>query len=154
MRLLLGSLALFLSFSALADFTGKVVGVSDGDTIIVLGANKVQHKVRLAEIDAPEKAQAFGNKSKQSLSALVYGKQVLVVEQGQDKYKRTIGRIYQGDLDVNAEQIRQGMAWIYRKYSRDKSLLPLEDQAKVQRLGLWADVGPIPPWEWRKRKQR
>lgn len=150
MRLLFGSFALLLSFSAWADFTGKVVGVSDGDTIIVLDINKVQHKVRLAEIDAPEKAQAFGSKSKQTLSALVHGKQVLVVEQGQDKYKRTIGRIYQGDLDVNAEQIKRGMAWIYRKYSKDKSLLPLEDQAKAQHLGLWADVDPVPPWEWRK----
>lgn len=153
MRLLFAALTLILSFPVWADFTGKVVGVPDGDTITVLDAGKVQHKVRLAEIDAPEKAQAFGNKSKQALSALVHGKQVLVVEQGQDKYRRTVGRIYLGDVDVNAEQIRQGMAWVYRKYSRDKSLLPLEDHAKAQRLGLWIDVDPLPPWEWRNRGQ-
>lgn len=152
MKLLLTALALALSFPAWADFTGNVVGVADGDTITVLDAQKVQHKVRLAEIDAPEKAQAFGNKSKQALSVLVFGKQVSVVEQGQDKYKRTIGRIYLGDVDVSAEQVKQGMAWVYRKYSKDKTLLPLEDEAKTQRLGLWADTNPTPPWEWRHSK--
>lgn len=152
MKLLLTTLALALSFSAWADLTGKVVGVSDGDTITVLDAQKIQHKVRLAEIDAPEKAQAFGNKSKQALSTLVFGKSVTVVEQGHDKYKRTIGRVYQGNVDVNAEQVKQGMAWVYRKYSKDKTLLPLEAEAKAQRLGLWADSNPIPPWEWRHSK--
>ena len=145
------SLALALSFPAWADFTGYVVGVADGDTITVLRDN-VQVKVRLAEIDAPEKAQAFGNNSKQALSALVYGKTVLVVEQGHDRYKRTIGRVFQDDVDVSAEQIKQGMAWVYRKYSKDVRLIPLENEAKAQRLGLWADVEPVPPWEWRHRK--
>ena len=134
-----------------ADFTGKVVGVADGDTITVL-KEKEQAKVRLAKIDAPEKAQPFGSRSKQSLFDLVHGKEVLVVEQGKDKYKRTIGRVYQGDVDVSAEQVKQGMAWVYRKYSKDVSLLPLENEARVQRLGLWADVEPVPPWEWRHRK--
>ena len=133
---------------AWADFTGDVVGVADGDTITVLRDNE-QVKVRLAEIDAPEKAQPFGNKSKQALSALVYGKAVLVVEQGHERYKRTIGRVYQGGVDVHAEQVKQGMAWVYRKYSKDVSLLPLENEAKAQRLGLWADDEPVPPWEWR-----
>jgi endonuclease YncB( thermonuclease family) len=144
--------SLALSFSAWADFTGDVVGVADGDTITVLDASKVQHKVRLAEIDAPEKAQAFGNRSKQALSALVFGKTVLVVDQGQDRYRRTIGRVFQGDVDISAEQVRRGMAWVYRKYSKDKMLLPLEDEARVQRLGLWQDADPVPPWEWRHRK--
>lgn len=133
---------------AWADFTGDVVGVADGDTITVLRDN-VQVKVRLAEIDAPEKAQAFGNNSKQALSVLVHGKAVLVVEQGYDRYKRTIGRVYQGEVDISAEQVKQGMAWVYRKYSKDVSLLPLENEAKAQRLGLWVDIAPVPPWEWR-----
>ena len=153
MRLFLGSLALVLSFSAWADFTGNVVGVADGDTITVLRGRE-QIKVRLAEIEAPEKAQPFGNKSKQALSALVYGKAVLVVDQGQDRYKRTIGRVYQDDVDVSAEQIKQGMAWVYRKYSKDVSLLSLEDEAKAQRLGLWADAEPVPPWEWRHSRRK
>lgn len=151
-KLLLTALALALSFPAYADFTGNVVSVADGDTITVLDESKIQHKVRLAEIDAPEKAQAFGSKSKQALSTLVFNKQVSVVNQGQDKYKRTIGRVYQGDVDVSAEQVKQGMAWVYRKYSKDKTLLPLETEAKTQRLGLWADSNPTPPWEWRHSK--
>ena len=130
-------------------FTGDVVGVADGDTITVLDADKVQHKIRLAEIDAPEKAQPFGNRSKQTLSALVYGKAVLIVDQGHDRYKRTIGRVYQGDVDVSAEQVKQGLAWVYRKYSKDATLSPLENEAKAQRLGLWADAEPVPPWTWR-----
>ncbi len=134
---------------AWADFTGNVVGVSDGDTITVLH-DQEQVKVRLAEIDAPEKVQPFGNKSKQALSEMVHGKQVLVIEQGHDRYKRTIGRVYQGDVDVSAEQVKNGMAWVYRKYSKDVSLLPLEDDAKEQRIGLWVDDEPTPPWVWRR----
>lgn len=130
-------------------FTGDVVGVADGDTITVLDADKVQHKIRLAEIDAPEKAQPFGNRSKRALNELVHGKVVRVVEHGHDKYKRTIGRVYQGDVDVNAEQVKQGLAWVYRKYSKDATLSPLENEAKAQRLGLWADAEPVPPWTWR-----
>lgn len=156
MRRIIFSIVLAASLAlpplAWADFTGNVVGVADGDTITVLRDN-AQVKVRLAEIDAPEKAQAFGNKSKQALSALVYGKAVLVVEQGHDRYKRTIGRVYQGDVDVSAEQVKQGMAWVYRKYSKDVSLRPLEDDAKSQRLGLWADAEPTPPWKWRKESR-
>lgn len=144
--------SLALSPLAWADFTGDVVGVADGDTITVLRDNE-QVKVRLAEIDAPEKAQPFGNKSKQALSALVHGKAVLVVEQGHDRYKRTIGRVYHGAVDVSAEQVKQGMAWVYRKYSKDVSLLPLENEAKALRLGLWADDEPVPPWEWRHKQK-
>lgn len=151
MKLLLTTLALALAFPAWADFTGNVVGVADGDTITVMH-DKEPVKVRLAEIDAPEKAQAFGKKSKQALSALVFGKSVTVVEQGHDKYRRTIGRVYSGGMDVSAEQIRQGMAWVYRKYSKDKTLLPLEDEARALRRGLWIDTEPVPPWEWRHPK--
>ncbi len=141
--------SLALSTLAWADFTGDVVGVADGDTITVLRDHE-QVQVRLAEIDAPEKAQPFGNKSKQVLNELVHGKQVLVVEQGHDRYKRTIGRVYQGDMDVSAEQVRNGMAWVYRKYSKDASLLQLEDEAKAQRIGVWSDDEPTPPWVWRR----
>lgn len=126
--------------------------MADGDTITVLVNEHEQVKVRLAEIDAPEKSQAFGNRSKQALSALVFGKAVLVVDQGQDRYRRTVGRVYQDKVDVNSEQIRQGMAWVYRKYSKDKSLLPIEAEAKAEKRGLWADPEPVPPWEWRHNR--
>ena len=142
------SLAL-VSFSAWADFTGKVVGVADGDSITVLRGRE-QVKVRLVEIDAPEMGQAFGHRSKQALEALVKGQEVQVVERGHDKYHRTLGRVYRGDLDVNAEQVRQGMAWVFRQYSKDATLYPIEADAKEQKRGLWRDPEPVSPWEWRK----
>jgi len=138
--------------SVLADFSGKVVGVSDGDTLTVLKDRK-QVKVRLVEIDAPEKRQAFGNRSKQALSALVHGKQVEIKEHGTDRYGRTLGRIYQSGLDVNAEMVRRGMAWVYVKYVKDKRLNQLEAEARKQRRGLWADEDPVPPWEWRRARK-
>lgn len=141
--------ALLLAQPAYADFTGKVVKVADGDTITVLHGSE-QIKIRLAGIDAPEKAQPFGNVAKQSVSEMVFGKEVRVVEQGRDRYGRTIGRIYQGDIDVSAEQIKQGMAWVYRKYTKEAALYQLEEEAKQHRIGLWADVEPTPPWAWRK----
>jgi endonuclease YncB( thermonuclease family) len=136
----------------LADFTGKVVGVADFDTITVL-RDREQVKVRLAEIGAPEKAQAFGNRSKQSLADLVHSKQVEVKEQGTDRYGRTIGRIYQSGLDVNSEMVRRGMAWVYVKYAKDQGLYALETVAREQRRGLWADKAPVPPWEWRRKNK-
>lgn len=138
--------------SVLADFTGKVVGVSDGDTITVL-KDREQVKVRLVEIDAPEKGQAFGNRSKQALSALVHGKQVEIRVHGTDRYGRTLGRVHQSGLDVNAEMVRRGMAWVYVKYARDKGLYQLEAEAREQRRGLWADKEPVPPWEWRSKQR-
>lgn len=145
-------LTLLLAQPAYADFTGKVVKVADGDTITVLHDSE-QIKIRLAGIDAPEKAQPFGNVSRQSISEIVFGKEVRVIEQGRDRYGRTIGRVYQGDIDVSAEQIKQGMAWVYRKYTKEAALYQLEDEAKQHRLGLWADAEPTPPWAWRKRAQ-
>lgn len=135
----------------MADFSGKVVSVSDGDTITVL-KDLEQVKVRLVEIDAPEKGQAFGNQSKQALSKLVYGKQVEIKEHGTDHYDRTLGRVYQSGLDVNAEMVRRGMAWLYVKYAKDKDLYQFEAEAREQRRGLWADKEPVPPWEWRRAK--
>jgi endonuclease YncB( thermonuclease family) len=119
-------------------YEGKVVGVSDGDTLTVLISER-QIKVRLAEIDAPEKRQPFGERSKQSLSDLVYGKQVKVNQQDLDRYGRVVGRVYTGNLDVNAEQIKRGMAWIYRQYNRNRSLLAVEQEAKSAKRGLWSE---------------
>ena len=133
-----------------ADFLSRVVSVADGDTITVLhGLEPI--KVRLIEIDAPEKAQAFGNKSRQVLAALVFGKDVEIEEHGKDKYKRTLGRVVVNGVDANAEMVRQGYAWVYRKYSKNPELLRLETEAKEARRGLWADPERIPPWEWRHR---
>ena len=100
---------------------GRVVGVSDGDSVTVIDANKTQYKIRLAGIDAPERAQAYGQKSKQSLSDLVFGKQVDVEWSKLDRYGRTVGKIMMGGVDINLEQIKSGMAWHYKEYQNEQS---------------------------------
>lgn len=141
---------IYLSLAHAATFAGRVISIADGDTITVL-VEREQIKVRLIEIDAPEKAQAFGNKSKQALADMVFGKEVQVEERGKDRYKRTLGRVVVNGLEANAEMVRQGYAWVYRKYSKNPDLLRLESAAREAKLGLWADPEPIPPWEWRHR---
>lgn len=148
-------LSLSLSHGASADtISGMVVGVSDGDTLTVL-SNDAQIKVRLSEIDAPEKAQAFGTRSKQSLSDMCFRKEAKVETDGKDRYGRSIGRIYcftpgvKTVVDANAEQVRRGMAWVFDRYVTDRTLYSLQDDARSARRGLWADQSPTPPWEWR-----
>jgi endonuclease YncB( thermonuclease family) len=138
---------------------GKVVGVADGDTITVLDATNTQHKIRLQGIDAPEKAQPFGQKSKQSLSQMVQSKQVTVEYQKKDKYGRTLGKVLHNGTDVCLEQIKLGMAWHYKQYKSDQ---PKEDRtlydqteqdARAKKAGLWIDKAPTPPWEFRRQKK-
>ncbi|OGT84318.1 MAG: nuclease [Gammaproteobacteria bacterium RIFCSPLOWO2_02_FULL_61_13] len=141
-----------LSFPAWADFTGRVVAVADGDTITVL-REREQVKVRLVEIDAPEKAQAFGNRSKQSLSDLCFNKTARLDDKGKDRYGRTLARVYCDGADANAEQVRRGMAWVYDRYVTDRGLYSIQDEARAAKRGLWADNSPVPPWEWRRKKR-
>lgn len=130
------------------DIDGHVVAIADGDTLTVLRGHE-QIRIRLTEIDAPEKAQAFGQRSKESLARLCFNKPVKVIERGQDGYGRTLGRVWCGGVDANAEQVRTGMAWVYDRYATDKALYPLQEDAKRSGRGLWADADPTPPWEWR-----
>ena len=156
---LLGTILLLISCSLhAAALQGKVVGVSDGDTITVLDANNIQHKIRLEGIDAPETAQAFGQKSKQSLSQMVQSKQVTVEYQKKDKYGRTLDKVLHNGTDVCLEQINLGMAWHYKKYASDQ---PKEDRetyaqaelaARTKTIGIWKDKNPTPPWEFRIEK--
>ncbi|TXT24727.1 MAG: nuclease [Gallionellaceae bacterium] len=149
---ILASVAFIPAPIVYADITGKVVAVADGDTITVL-RDQEQMKIRLVEIDAPEKAQAFGSRSKQSLSDLCFGRMATLDVKGKDRYGRTLARVYCDDIDANAEQVRRGMAWVYRKYAPMVSpLYAVENEAKVARRGLWADAEPMPPWEWRRHK--
>jgi endonuclease YncB( thermonuclease family) len=138
-----------------AELQGRVVGVHDGDTFTLLQDGNQQTRVRLAEIDAPESKQPYGNKAKQELSSLIFGKMVTVTIQDTDRYGRTVGRVYANTLDVNAEMIRRGAAWVYRKYAKDQTLYPLEAQAKQEKRGLWKlpDSERVPPWEWRHAKR-
>lgn len=134
-----------------AEITGRVVGITDGDTLTVLNAARQQIRVRLAEIDTPEARQPYGTRARQTLSDLAFGKDVRVAVQDTDRYGRTVGRVYAGSVDVNAEMVRQGAAWVYRQYSRDLSLLRIEQEAREARRGLWAlpEAQRTPPWEWR-----
>lgn len=158
MKLPLAILALVLSFPAWADITGNVVGVADGDTITVLDADRVQHKIRLTGIDAPEKKQPFGNRSKQSLGDMVFNKTVTVETDKRDRYGRELGKVLVGGKDVNLEQVRVGLAWHYKAYERTQSTTDrqayadAENEAKAAKRGLWVDADPIPPWEWRHPK--
>jgi len=149
-------LALFVSTTALAGvLEGRVVAVTDGDTIKVLDAAKVQHVIRLAGIDAPEKKMPFGQRSKQNLSGLVYGKEAVVEGEKNDRYGRLVGKVLINGLDANLAQIQAGMAWHYKQYQREQSATDrqtysdAEDAARLSKLGLWADFDPVPPWAWR-----
>ena len=108
--------------------------------------------MRLGEIDTPERKQPYGTRAQQTLSELAYNKQARVVVQDTDRYGRTVGRVYVGSLDVNAEMVKQGAAWVYRQYLKDQSLLAIEQQAKAAKRGLWGlpEAERCPPWDWRK----
>lgn len=160
-RFLLLAATLLIANPSSADILlGRVVGIADGDTVTVLDSSKVQFKIRLMGIDAPEKKQAFGNKSKQSLSALVFNKQVSVQYSKQDRYGRTVGKIIVNGIDANLEQVKAGMAWHYKQYQNEQSeedralYAQAEVQARMEKRGLWFDAEPTPPWEWRKQQKR
>ncbi|HEY6018958.1 MAG TPA: thermonuclease family protein [Candidatus Paceibacterota bacterium] len=139
---------------------GRVVGVSDGDTVTILDASNTQYKIRLMGIDAPEKNQPFGQKSKQHLADLVFNRSVTVEYSKQDKYGRTVGKITVGEVDANLEQIKAGLAWHYKKYQNEQTAddriayAQAENAARTQKLGLWAEPNPVPPWDWRKLHKR
>ena len=137
---------LLLPLAALADITGTVVGVADGDTISVLDSSKGLTKVRLHQIDGPEKKQDFGQRSKQSLSELVYGKQVRIELADTDKYGRTVGKVWVNGKDANLEQVGCGMAWVYTQYANDPEYFAAERLAKGSRTGLWSQPNATAPW--------
>lgn len=137
---------------------GRVVAVADGDTITVLDSTNTQHKIRLAGIDAPEKKQPYGQRSKQSLSDLVFEKAVVVETDKRDKYSREVGKVLVVGMDANLEQVIRGMAWHYKAYEREQSpndrklYAAGESEARAARRGLWADAEPLPPWDFRHNK--
>ncbi len=140
-------------YASAQEFSGKVVGVADGDTITVL-QDRTQVHVRLDGIDCPERGQAFGSRAKEFTSELVFGQVVTVRPRNKDRYGRTVAEIVLPDgRDVNHELVRAGFAWWFRKYApHDTELARLEAEAKEAKRGLWADASPVPPWEWRKAK--
>jgi endonuclease YncB( thermonuclease family) len=131
---------------------GRVVSVTDGDTIKIVTNDKTQYRIRLYGIDAPEKKQPYGKVSQKHLSDMVSGKIVEVVEVGRDLYGRTIGKVYVGGEYVNAMMVWAGMAWHYCQYaSRDKELKEAQRSAQSLKYGLWADPSPVSPWDFRKK---
>ena len=151
------ALAIMASAPAYAGMVeGKVVRILDGDTVEIL-VDRHPIRVRLASINAPElrhsrndPGQPFAARSRQSLTDLVARQTVTVADEGKDRYGRMIGTIHRDRLDVNAEQVRRGMAWVYRKYSNDPKLLQLEQEARDAKRGLWADPNPVAPWDYRR----
>lgn len=138
-------------------FQAQIIGISDGDTVTFLYHEK-PYKLRLEHIDAPERngSQAFHQASKKALSELCFNQTVTIEWKGElDRYDRFIGIIYNSDeLNVNLEMIKRGMAWHYKQYSRDRLYAQAEKEAKRNKIGIWSDEKPIPPWEWRKGRRR
>jgi endonuclease YncB( thermonuclease family) len=151
---------------------GRVVAIADGDTLTVLDAANTQHRIRIQGTDAPEKAQPFGQRSRQNLGALAFGKEARVEWDKKDRYRRIVGKVLveppdapcrgkpdcPTTLDVGLAQIQAGLAWWYRKYAKEQSpedqrrYEQAEFEAKIRRSGLWSEKNPMPPWEWRHRE--
>jgi endonuclease YncB( thermonuclease family) len=127
------------------EISGKVVAIADGDTLTVLDHAKVQHKIRLAGIDAPEKGQPFGTKAREALAGKVFGQVVRVEVIDVDRYKREVGRIYLGERFINMEMVRDGFAWRYVNYEKPGEFTAAEADAREHRRGLWAEPNPVPP---------
>jgi endonuclease YncB( thermonuclease family) len=148
------TIILFLVAAAYSEtvITGKVVGVSDGDTITVL-QDRAQYKIRLYGIDCPEFHQDFGTRAKQFTSDLVFRKVVRVVQKDMDRYGRVVGLVYAGDLCLNEEIVRSGFAWVYLRYCKEpvcQKWKDIENRARENRVGLWSHPDPIPPWNYRR----
>ena len=139
------------SITAAQTIEGRVIGITDGDTFTLLTPDLRQVKVRVAEIDAPERGQPYAARSRQQLADLIFQKEVTVTVQVVDRYNRPVGRPLVGDMDVTVEMIRTGAAWVYRSYSDDAELYELERAAKAERRGLWGlpEFERVSPWDYR-----
>jgi micrococcal nuclease len=143
---------LFVGSASAAEYPARVIGITDGDTLTVLTAQKTQIKIRLAGIDAPESGQDFGTRAKQAASELAFGRIVTIIERDKDRYGRTVADVTLSDgRSLNREMVRNGLAWWYRKHAaNDHALTRLEAEARQAKRGLWSQADPKPPWEWRK----
>lgn len=147
-------MSLFFPVILFSQTSGKVIKISDGDTITVLLKGNTQKKLRLAEVDCPESGQAFGKNAKQFTSSKVFGKIITFSETNTDRYGRSIAKVYyDNDKYLSKELIKAGMGWWYFSYSKDDSLGKLQDKAQQNKIGLWQDVHAVAPWEYRKQKR-
>jgi endonuclease YncB( thermonuclease family) len=135
---------------------GTVVGVADGDTLTLLDASKTQHRIRLDGIDAPERTQAYGQRSRQSLASLAHGRAAVADCPKTDRYGRAVCRVTVNGVDVGLEQVRRGLAWHYVRYAHEQTpdaraeYSRAEQQARSDRSGLWSAPSPTPPWDYRR----
>lgn len=135
-----------------AEIIGKVVRISDGDTITIIdNLDNGRFRIRLYGIDAPEKKQDFGQKAKQYLSSLIFGKEVKVRFKEIDRYGRIVGKVYLNNNEINIEMLKAGMAWHYSRYDQTPTYITAEKQARKNGIGLWSMKNPIPPWEFRRK---
>lgn len=155
MKKIILTILLFIGLNSYAAMlSGKIIHISDGDTVHLLTPDKVTHKIRLNDIDAPESKQAFGNKSKENLKKYIYQKNVVVDYSSKDRYGRILGTIYLNNKDINLQQVKDGYAWVYRDYSKKSEYYKAEETARAMKLGLWTDKNPIEPKEFRKMNRR
>ena len=136
--------------AAAEQLSGRVVGISDGDTLTLLVSRR-EVRIRLHGIDAPEKAQPFGTRARQRLSALAFGKAARVDVRDRDRYGRTVGVVWVDRTEANRQLVTEGLAWAYRRYS--KEYVREEERARQQKRGLWSERSAVPPWDWRRGKQ-
>ena len=140
-----------------ATLVGKVVGITDGDTITVIDTDKTEHKIRLMGIDAPEKKQDYGIESKKALSNYIYQREITVEYKKQDRYKRKVGKIILGNQDICLQMIKDGMAWHYKDYEKEQSKTDrdlysqAELKARNEKIGLWQDIKAIAPSTFRHK---
>jgi endonuclease YncB( thermonuclease family) len=156
-------LALLCLAAAADTLEGRVARIVDGDTLILLVAGAVgqqtQERIRLAAVDAPERGQPWGEKSKQALAAYTFGRDVTVAWAKRDRFGRVVGKVLDGERDVNLAMIRDGMAWWFRRFAAEQSAADrklyeaAENLARLGRIGLWSETAPIPPSEWRDRRK-
>ena len=153
-------LAVHFTYASAATLTGRTVRVTDGDTIVILSEGNAQRKIRLQGIDAPERGQAYGTKSKEHLSESVAGRFVVVEYDKKDRYGRIVGKVMVGKEDVGLKQVSDGFAWHYKKYQKEQTVTDqilyteAELKAKDAKRGLWQDPHAIAPWEYRAAKRK
>ena len=140
-------------FATAENLVGKVVAITDGDTVKIL-VDKTQHKIRLEGIDTPERKQPYGTKAKQHLSGLIFGKTVTAKVLNKDRYGRLVADIVLDGTSINLQMVVDGFAWRYPQYDKDGTYTAAEQEARKAGSGLWADSEPVPPWQWRRQKRK
>lgn len=134
--------------------TGRVIKVADGDTFTILTIDKKQVRIRLYGIDAPEKGQDYGTKSRLFVNELIYNKHVIIQSKGIDRYNRMLGIVWVDDINLNEELLKNGLAWHYKHFDKSKRYSDLEAKARKEKLNIWSLNNPIEPYEFRKAKKR